>query len=74
MDQAISGRKEWTLILKDPMANSFIAPRGLDVDNEDAQLCIEDYSRSVEEDAEYGIDHLMAHGTGMEEDSQLKSA
>ena len=68
MDKAIAGSMEWTLILKDPLANSFIAPRGLDAEGEDPQLTIEDYPRSAEEDADYGIDHLMAHGTGMEEE------
>lgn len=66
MDKAIAGSMDWTLVLKDPMANSFIAPRGLGDDSKDAQLNIEDYERSAEEDAEYGIDHLIAHGTGME--------
>ena len=64
---------EWTLILKDPLANSFIAPRGLDAEDEDDQLTIEDYTRSEEEDADYGIDHLIAHGTGVEEEKESLS-
>lgn len=57
--------KPWTLILTDPMANSFVS--GVDGDADpasDSALVIEDYERSPEEDAEYGIDHLKAHEAG----------
>lgn len=67
MDKAIAGEMPWTLVLKDPLANSFIAPPGdADAEQEDGHLTIEDYSRSAEEDAEFGIDHLREHGTGIE--------
>lgn len=55
----------WTLILADPMANSFVSGVDGDVDPaQDAALVIEDYDRSPEEDAEYGIDHLLEHAVG----------
>ena len=70
MDDAIEGRIPWTLVIRDPLANSFIAPRSedalTDVLPPDPLLTVEDYERSAEEDAEYGIDHLKAHGTGVE--------
>lgn len=45
---------------RDPLANSFIAPLAEDP-ADDARLKSEDYERSAEDDAEYGIDHLKLH-------------
>ncbi|MCJ1461843.1 hypothetical protein MMC07_000442 [Pseudocyphellaria aurata] len=47
----------WTLILSDPLANSFVAPCGDDLES-DTRLTIEDYARSAEEDEDFAIDHL----------------
>ena len=69
MDKAISLEMTWTLILKDPLANSFIAPSSEETELNDPLLEIRDYVRSAEEDEEYGIDHLKAHRTGLETDS-----
>ena len=64
----MAGDFPWTLILRDPLSNSFVAPRTEDSETEqpDPLLVVEDYKRSAEEDEEYGIDHLRAHGTGCE--------
>lgn len=70
MDAAIEGRIPWTLVIRDPLANSFIAPRSEDALADepppDPLLTSEEYERSAEEDADYGIDHLREHGTGVE--------
>jgi len=68
MDRAMAGDIPWTLILRDPLSNSFIAPRTEDSETEQADplLQMQDYERSAEEDEEYGIDHLKNHGTGCE--------
>lgn len=47
----------WTLILSDPLANSFVAPCSDDLEP-DSRLKIEDYARSAEEDEDFAIDHL----------------
>ena len=71
MDEAIEGQMPWTLIIQDPMANSFIAPRTADAlrdpPSPDPALQIEDYERTAEEEEAFGIDHLRAHGTGVAE-------
>ena len=72
MDEAIAGRMPWTLVIQDPMANSFIAPRTTDdalrdPPAPDPALQIEDYERTAEEEEAFGIDHLRAHGTGVAE-------
>lgn len=67
MDEAIEGKIKWTLIIRDPLDNSFIAPRNNAQDNEeDPQLQVKYFTRSAEEDSDFGIDHLREHGTGME--------
>lgn len=68
MDRAMAGDIPWTLVLRDPLSNSFIAPRTEDSETEqpDPLLRVEDYKRSAEEDEEYGIDHLKKYGTGCE--------
>eukprot|EP00271_Cylindrocystis_brebissonii_P001142 TRINITY_DN11448_c0_g1_i1.p1 TRINITY_DN11448_c0_g1~~TRINITY_DN11448_c0_g1_i1.p1 ORF type:complete len:547 (-),score=112.32 TRINITY_DN11448_c0_g1_i1:507-2075(-) len=54
-----SAESEWTLIIEDHMANSFIAPLA-DTPDEDLQLVVEDYERSWEENEELGINDLLA--------------
>lgn len=75
-----AGERPWTLVMTDPLANSFISgPPGTGPGEEadpayDPGLVCADYTRSAEEDEEYGIDHLRAHaatnaagGGGVEE-------
>ena len=47
----------WTLVITDPLANSFVAPC-TEALEEDPRLRMEDYTRSAEEDEELAIDHL----------------
>jgi hypothetical protein len=44
-------------LCRDPLANSFVAPLTADP-AEDQRLVVEEFERSAEDDAEYGIDHL----------------
>jgi zinc finger protein len=66
LEACAAGDRPWTLVMSDPMANSFISgppgEEGSAADpSSDPALTVEDYDRSPEEDAEYGIDHLHAH-------------
>lgn len=45
------------VLCRDPLANSFVAPLTADP-AEDQRLVVEEFERSAEDDAEYGIDHL----------------
>lgn len=45
---------------RDPLANSFIAPLTAEP-AEDTRLVVEEFERSAEDDAEFGIDHLKLH-------------
>jgi len=66
LEACASGDRPWTLVMADPLANSFISgPPGLGPEEadpaKDAALTCEDYVRTAEEEEEYGIDHLRAH-------------
>jgi hypothetical protein len=50
------------MMCRDPLANSFIAPLTADP-AKDERLVTEEFERSAEDDAEYGIDHLKLHDT-----------
>lgn len=45
------------MLCRDPLANSFVAPLTEDP-ADDQRLVVEEFERSAEDDAEYGIDHL----------------
>jgi hypothetical protein len=49
-------------VCRDPLANSFIAPLTADP-AQDGRLVTEEFERSAEDDAEFGIDHLKLHDT-----------
>lgn len=46
----------WTLIMRDPLANSFIAP--ISDTEQDDRLFTEEYSRTPEEEDHFGITDL----------------
>lgn len=50
-------KEPWTLILKDPLANSYIAPICEDSSMDD-RLSVEEYDRSPEEEDDFGIADL----------------
>lgn len=45
-------------LCRDPLANSFVAPL-TEEPADDPRLVVEEFERSAEDDAEYGIDHLL---------------
>ena len=50
-------KQEWSLVLRDPLANSFVMPLR-DRIEDDENLTTEDYERSDEENQQFGIDAL----------------
>ncbi|GMH38203.1 hypothetical protein BSKO_06087 [Bryopsis sp. KO-2023] len=57
IDQCVALEFPWTLILSDPLANSFIAPIDEDF-SLDERLKFEDFERSAETEEDLGITHL----------------
>lgn len=62
----------WTLVIRDPLANSFVAPLTADM-ADDVRLSVEDYARSPSDDEEYGIDHLKQHENADEQAERVAS-
>lgn len=59
LEDLLNCNQEWTLLLMDPLSNSFIMPLTDKLDD-DPLLTSEDYERSEEENKQYGIDVLQA--------------
>lgn len=65
--QAFANLEEpWTLVIRDPLANSFVAPLTADM-ADDSRLSVEDFDRSPSDDEEFGIDHLKLHESSEQE-------
>ncbi|XP_021754038.1 zinc finger protein ZPR1-like [Chenopodium quinoa] len=57
LNKLLSLKEPWTLIIDDALANSFVAPATDDFENDD-QLKIEDYERTVEQNEEFGLNDM----------------
>ncbi|OWM74707.1 hypothetical protein CDL15_Pgr004670 [Punica granatum] len=57
LTKVLSMEEPWTLILDDPLANSFIAPATDDI-KDDHQLTFEEYERSWEQNEELGLNDI----------------
>ncbi|KAF8032118.1 hypothetical protein BT93_D1132 [Corymbia citriodora subsp. variegata] len=57
MLQLLSLEDQWTLVLDDALANSFIAPISDDI-KDDHQLTFEEYQRSWEQNEELGLNDM----------------
>lgn len=57
LNQLLSLEEPWTLIIEDPLANSFVAPT-TDVLEEDHQLRFEEFERSWEQNEELGLNDI----------------
>ena len=60
LEECITGSRTFTLVLRDPLASSYIASDTADPAN-DPKLCLEDFMRSYDEDEEFGL-HDMCTG------------
>lgn len=70
LTEAIEGRKEFTLILQDPLAGSYV--QSLTAPEPDPQMDLEDYERTHEEMEELGLNDIKTEG--YEEEQAQKEA
>ncbi|KAL8665936.1 MAG: hypothetical protein Q9202_001872 [Teloschistes flavicans] len=56
LDKAIQGKMEYTILLEDPLANSYV--QSLEAPDPDPQLREEEYTRSQQEEEELGISDM----------------
>jgi zinc finger protein len=68
LNAAIKGEKEFTIILSDPMAASYVQSLADDPTQPDEQMTIEEYERTAEEEEDLGLTHMRTEG--YEEDAE----
>ena len=68
LDRAIRGEKEFTIILSDPLASSYVQSIADDPSQPDAQITVEEYTRTAEEEEDLGLSDMKVEG--YEEDAQ----
>jgi zinc finger protein len=60
LTEAIEGRKEFTLILEDPLAGSYV--QSLTAPEPDPKIQLEDYDRTEEEEEDLGLNDIKTEG------------
>ena len=68
VDRAIRGEKEFTIILTDPLASSYVQSLADDPSQPDDQITVEEYTRTAEEEEDLGLSDMKVEG--YEEDAQ----
>ncbi|KAH6621127.1 ZPR1 zinc-finger domain-containing protein [Chaetomium sp. MPI-SDFR-AT-0129] len=72
LDAAISGEKEFTIVLTDPLAASYVQSLADDPSQPDEQMTVEEYDRTDEEEEELGLKDMKTEG--YEEDAEAEKA
>lgn len=65
LEDAIEGRKEFTLVLEDPLAGSYV--QSLTAPEPDPKLTLEDYTRTEEEEEDLGLKDIKTEGYEQDE-------
>ncbi len=60
VDAAIAGEREFTVILQDPLASSYV--QNLCTPDEDPQITVEEYERTQEEEDDLGLSDMKTEG------------
>ena len=66
--RAIRGEKEFTIILADPLASSYVQSLADDPSQPDDQITVEEYTRTAEEEEDLGLSDMKVEG--YEQDAQ----
>ena len=62
LDDAVAGRREFRLVLADPLASSYVQSLADDPSQPDEQMTIEDYTRTDDEEEELGLKDMKVEG------------
>jgi len=62
VDEAIAGRLEFSIVLTDPLARSYVQSLADDPVQPDAQMTVEEYTRTDEEEEELGLKDMKVEG------------
>jgi zinc finger protein len=66
LDEAVEGRREFTVTLEDPLASSYVQSLADDPSQPDGQMTVEDYERTEEEEEELGLKDMNVENYGEE--------
>ncbi|KAK4190203.1 ZPR1 zinc-finger domain-containing protein [Podospora australis] len=62
LNAAVKGEKEFTIILTDPLASSYVQSLADNPDEPDEQMTIEEYERTAEEEEDLGLTDMKTEG------------
>ncbi|KAK3304377.1 ZPR1 zinc-finger domain-containing protein [Chaetomium strumarium] len=62
LDAAIKGEKEFTIVLTDPLASSYVQSLADDPGQPDEQMTVEEYDRTDEEEEDLGLKDMKTEG------------
>ncbi len=62
LDDAIAGKTQFTVVLSDPLASSYVQSLADDPRQPDAQMTIEEYQRTAEEEEDLGLADMKVEG------------
>lgn len=62
LDTAIRGEREFTIVLADPLASSYVQSLADDPSQPDAQMTVEEYTRTEEEEEDLGLRDMKVEG------------
>lgn len=62
LDEAIAGNREFTIVLTDPLASSYVQSLADDPSKPDAQMTVEEYTRTEEEEDDLGLKDMKTEG------------
>lgn len=67
LDAAIKGDKGFTIVLTDPLASSYVQSMADNPSEPDAQMTVEEYDRTAEEEEELGLTDMKVENYGPED-------
>lgn len=74
LDAAIRGEREFTIVLTDPLASSYVQSLADDPSQPDAQMTVVEYERTEEEEEDLGLRDMQVEGYESDGDKKETSA
>lgn len=71
LDKAIQGERQFTIVLTDPLASSYVQSLADDPSQPDAQMTVEEYTRTDEEEEDLGLKDMKVEGYEAEADTEM---
>ncbi|KJR82800.1 zinc finger protein [Sporothrix schenckii 1099-18] len=74
LDDAIAGKRPFSIVLEDPLASSYVQSLADDPREPDAQMTVTEYDRTAEEEEELGITDMKTEGYEGEAEANAAAA